>query len=61
MTHGFRVLAVDVEDRRLDHLGDVGAVLRRAGVARGGGEADLVVDDDVDRAAGRVAGEVATG
>ena len=52
------VLAVDVEDRHLDHLGDVGAVPRRAGVARVGGEADLVVDDDVDRAAGPVAGEL---
>ena len=50
---GFRVVAVHVEDRRLDHLGDVGAVDRAARVARvGRGEADLVVDDDVDGAAG---------
>ena len=50
------IVAVDVEDRRLDHLRDVGAVERAAHVARiGRREADLVVDDDVDRAAGVVA------
>ena len=52
----FRVVAIDVEDRRLGHLEDVGAVDRRAQVTRvRGGEADLVVDDDVHRAAGAVA------
>ena len=55
------ILAVDVEDRHLDHLGDVGAVARRAGVAGRGGEADLVVDDDVDRAAGACSRAAATG
>ena len=54
--HGLGVVAIDVEDRRLDHLEDVGAVQRRAVVARvGGGEADLVVDDQVHRAARAVA------
>ena len=49
----FDVVAVHVEDRRLDHLGDVAAVERRARIAWiGDREADLVVDDDVDRAAG---------
>ena len=56
--HGLRVLAVDVEDRHLDHLGDVGAIPGRSALARRGGEADLVVHDDVDRAAGLVAGEL---
>ena len=46
---GLGVVAVDVEDRRLDHPGDVGAVERRAAVLRRGGEADLVVDHDVHR------------
>jgi hypothetical protein len=55
---GLRVVAVDVEDRRLDHLGDVGAVAGRAGVGGVGGEADLVVDDDVDGAAGAIAGKL---
>ena len=51
--HRLRVVAVHVQDRRLDHLGDVAAVHRRARVARvAGGEADLVVDDEVHRAAG---------
>ena len=51
------VVAVDVEDRRLDHLGHVGGVDRRAGRLRVGGEPELVVDDQVDGAAGLVAGE----
>src|SRR5690606_27492089 len=46
------------EDGRLDGLGDVGRVDRAAGVLRGGREADLVVDDDVDRAAGLVGAQL---
>ena len=54
--HGFRVVAVDVKDRCIDHLHDVRAVQSRACVARvGGGEADLVVDDHMHRAAGAIA------
>ena len=55
---GFRVVAVDVKDRRPDHLRDVGAVLAGSRVLRRGGEADLVVDDDVDGPADAVAGQV---
>ena len=55
---GLGVVAVHVEDRRLHHPGDVGAVERRARRGRRGGEADLVVDDDVDRAAGAVAAQL---
>ncbi len=51
----FGVIAVDVEDRRLDHQGDIRRVGRRARVARRRGEADLVVDDEVQGAAGAVA------
>ena len=55
--HGLRVVAVDVQDGGVDDLGDVGAVVGGAGVQGvGGGEADLVVDDHVHRAAGGVAG-----
>ena len=57
MHDGFGIVAVDVEDRRLDHLGDVGGVGRRARVARRRREADLVVDDEVQRAAGAVAAQ----
>ncbi len=46
---GLGVVAVHVEDRRLDHLADVGAVERRAAGRGRGGEADLVVHDDVHR------------
>jgi hypothetical protein len=50
--HRFRVVAVHMQHRCADHLGHVSAVQRRARVFGGaGGEADLVVDDDVHRAA----------
>ena len=55
--HRLGVVAVGVEDRRLDHLGDVGRIGRGAREARIGGEADLVVDDEVDRAGGAVAAQ----
>ncbi len=48
-----RIVRVDVEDRRLNHLRHVGAVFGGAGVVTAaGGEADLVVDDHVQGAAG---------
>ena len=54
--HRFGIVAVDVQHRRFDHLHHVGAVQRGAAVARvAGGEADLVVDDQMHRAAGVVA------
>ena len=57
--HRLGVVAVDVQDRRLDRLRDIGAIEPRIGVRRHGGEADLVVDDQMDRAAGAVADELA--
>ena len=53
--HRLHVVAVHVKDRRLNDLGDIGAVGAGAGVHRIGGEADLVVDDEVDRSADAVA------
>ena len=52
---GKRIIAVNVENRGLDDFSYVGAVAAGAGVGRGGGETDLVVDDDMDRASGAVA------
>src|SRR3546814_11644603 len=49
---GFRIVAVDVQDRRLHALRHVAGIGRAAGELRAGGEADLVVDDEVDAAAG---------
>ena len=46
-----------MDDRDLEALGEIARVERRAGIADVGGEADLVVDDDVDGAASGVAGE----
>ena len=51
---GFRIVAIHVENRRLDHTGNVGRVGRRARETRRRREADLVVDDEVKRAAGAV-------
>ena len=56
--HGFRIVAVHMEDRRVDHLRHVGRIGRGARIARIGGEADLVVDDEVQRTAGAVALQV---
>jgi len=53
--HGFRIVAVHVEDRRVDHLRHVGRIGRRTRVTRIGGEADLVIDDEMHRTAGAVA------
>ena len=54
--HRLGVVAVDVQHRRLHALDDVGAIQRGAQVTRvRGGKADLVVDDQVHRAAGGVA------
>ena len=52
------VVAVHVEDGRLDHLGHVGGVGGGAAVVGAGGEPDLVVDHDVDGAAGAVAAQL---
>ena len=56
--HRLGVVAVDVEDGRLDPLGHVRGIGRRSRVGRAGGEADLVVDDEVDGAAGAVAAQL---
>jgi hypothetical protein len=47
-----------VEDRSLDHLGHVGRIDARARRLRGGREADLVVDHDVDRPSDVIAGKL---
>ena len=53
--HGFRIIAVDVQDRRLNTLGHVRGIGRPARELRAGGKADLVVDDEVDAPAGVIA------
>ena len=51
-SHRFRVIRVNVENRRLNHLADVGAVWGGTRIQRvGGGKAHLVVDDDTHRTA----------
>ena len=58
---GFRIIPVDVEDRRLDSECHIRRIRRGARIHRARGEADLVVDDEVDRAAGAVALEAREG
>ncbi len=50
--HRFGIVGIDMENRRLDHFRDIGAIMGGARVARvAGGEPHLIVDDDVNRAA----------
>ena len=51
---GLGVVRVDVQDRDLQALGQVGRVAGGTALRRARRETDLVVDDDVDRAAGLV-------
>ena len=52
------VVGVDVHDRHVEALGQVGGVARRPALVRVGREADLVVRDQMDGAARRVALEI---
>ena len=58
MYHRLGIVAVHVEDRRLDDLADIGGIRARARIGRARREADLVVDDDMDGAAGAIALEL---
>ena len=55
------LVRVHVHDREVEALGEVARVARRAAFLRRRREADLVVHDDVDRAADRVAVRAARG
>jgi hypothetical protein len=57
--HRLGVVAVDVQDWRLDRFGDVGAVKTGVAVRRNGGEADLVIHDQMHRSAGAVTDQLA--
>ena len=51
LSHRLGVFSIHMEDRNLKHLRHVAGVGCRATLRRTGGEADLVVHDDVNRAA----------
>ena len=53
----FRIVGIDMHDRNLEALGEIAGVAGRARIAGRGGEADLVVGNDVNGAAGGVAGK----
>jgi hypothetical protein len=55
---GDDIVGVDMDDRDLEAFGQVAGIQRRARIAWIGGEADLVVGDDMDGAAGAVAGQL---
>ena len=52
-----RIVGVHVHDRRIEAFGEIARVVGGAAFARFGGEADLIVEDQMERAAGRVAGK----
>ena len=59
----FGLVSVNVKDRSLDHARHIRAIRRGPQMARIGGEADLIVDDEVDGSASTVtleAGEAET-
>ena len=55
--HGLGVIAVDVENRRLSCLGHVRWIRPGVGIFRVRRKANLIVDDDVDRATGAIAAQ----
>src|SRR5437588_8154651 len=59
LTHSFGVLAIDVKNRYLKHLGHVRRVRCRTGFGRAGRKADLVVDNNVQRTADGVGRKLA--
>ena len=57
MYDGFRIVSIDVEDRRHDHFRNIGRIGRGPRIMRARGETDLVVHDDVDGTTGAIAAE----
>ena len=51
---GLRIFPMDVEDRRHEHFGDIGAIAGRPGIFGKSGIADLVVNHQMQGAAGAV-------
>src|SRR5689334_22987849 len=51
---GFRIVTVDVKYGRLRHTRNVSRINRRAARFRRSGKSNLVVDDDMNRAAGPI-------
>src|SRR6185312_16690895 len=52
------VVSVDVENRRLNHAGDIGCVSGGTGIVGQRRETDLIVDDEVDSAPRAIAIEL---
>ncbi len=52
--HRFRVIAVDMENGRLNGFCHIGGIDRSSSIVRECGETNLVVDDDVHRSAGLI-------
>jgi hypothetical protein len=52
------IVPIDMDDGSLDQLGNIGAVIRGPCEVGVGSEADLIVDDDMDRPSDSVVGEI---
>ena len=55
---GFRIVSINMKDWRLGHARDVSRINRRAAFLRRSGKADLIVDNDVHRAARAIAAQL---
>ena len=58
LDHREWILSIDVENRRIDHFGHIGAIARGTCISRERGEADLIVDHEVYRSTGAIAGKL---
>src|SRR5665213_3106044 len=56
---GFRVFAVDVKDRDLEHPSDIGGISAGTGLAGRSGETNLIIDNHMNRPAHRITGQLA--
>ena len=58
MGNGFDIISIDMKNRGIVCLGYIRTIVRGSRKPRGGGEADLVVNDDMNGAASFVAEQV---
>src|SRR5450631_1246197 len=54
VNNGFGIIAVHVENRRLDHFRGVRRIGRRSRITRRCGEPNLIIDDEMNRTAGPI-------
>ena len=53
--HRFWVITIDVQDRRVNHFGNIGAIEGTTRIFHFGGEADLIINHHMNGAANAIA------